>query len=111
MKLSSKSVLTFGLLSFAVIGNEYSSPIENVTVYKTELSTLSIQNFSRENVEVDLYGEKFTLTPASGIQFECSSYENIELQVKNNVHDYFEIPCSSRVIFTELFSNQYPKGL
>jgi hypothetical protein len=82
MKLSSKSVLILGLLSSAVIASEYSSPVENVEVYSTELSTLSIQNLSSEKIEIDLYGETFNLTPASGVQFECSGYDNLELQIK-----------------------------
>ncbi len=110
MKLSSKSVLILGLLSSAVIANEYSSPVENVEVYKTELSTLSIQNLSNEKIEVDLYGETFNLTPASGVQFECSGYDNLELQIKNNDHEYFEVPCKSRVVITESFTNQYAQG-
>lgn len=110
MKLSSKLALTLGLLSSAVIANEYSSQVENVEVYKTELLTLSIQNFSNEKIEVDLYGETFNLTPASGVQFECSGYDNLELQIKNNDHEYFEVPCNSRVVFTESFTNQYAQG-
>jgi hypothetical protein len=110
MKLSSKSVLILGLLSSAVIANEYSPPIENVEVYKTELSTFSIQNLSNEEVEIDLYGETFNLTSASGVQFECSGYENLELQIKNNDHGYFEVPCKSRVVITESFTNQYVQG-
>lgn len=110
MKLSSKSVLILGLLSSAVIASEYSSPVENVEVFKTKSSTLSIQNLSNEKVEVDLYGETFNLSPASGIQFECSGYEHLELQIKNNDHEYFEIPCQSRVVITESFTNQYAQG-
>ncbi len=113
MKLSSKSVLILGLLSSAVIANEYSSPVENVEVYKTELSTLStlsIQNLSNEKVKIDIYGEVFNLTPASGVKFECSGYANLELQIKNNDHGYFEVPCKSRVVISELFTNQYVQG-
>ena len=110
MKLSSKSVLILGLLSSAVIANEYSSPIKNVEVYKTELSTLSVQNLSSEKIEIDLYGKTFNLPPASGVKFECSGYENLELQIKNNDHEYFEVPCKSRVVITESFTNQYIQG-
>ena len=110
MKLSSKSVLILGLLSTAVIASEYSSPVKNVEVYKTELLTLSIQNLSSEKIEIDLYGENFNLDPASGIKFECSGYEKLELQIKNNDHEYFEVPCKSRVVITESFTNQYVQG-
>ena len=110
MKLSTKSALILGLLSSAAIASEYTAPIENIEVYKTELSTLSIQNLSSEKVEIDLYGETFSLSPASGVQFECSGYEHLELQIKNKDHDYFEIPCQSRVVITESFTNQYVQG-
>lgn len=110
MKICSKSALILGLLSSAVIANEYSSPIKNVEVYKTDLSTLSIQNLSNEKVAIDLYGEAFSLSPASGIQFECLGYDYLELQIKNNDHEYFEVPCKSRVVFTESFNNQYEQG-
>ena len=110
MKISSKSVLILGLLSSAVVANEYHSPVENVEVYKTELSTLSIHNLSHEKIEIDLYGETVNLPPASGVQFECLGYSNLELQIKNNDHEFFEVPCSSRVVFTESFYNQYTQG-
>lgn len=110
MKLSRKSALILGLLSTAVIASEYTSPVKNVEVYKTELSTLSIQNLSSEEIEIDLYGEVFNLTPASGVKFECAGYTYLEIQIKNNDHEYFEIPCKSRLVITELFSNQYVKG-
>ncbi|WP_426369458.1 hypothetical protein [Pseudocolwellia sp. HL-MZ7] len=110
MKLSSKAALMLTLLSTAVIASEYSSPVENVEVYKTEFSTLSIQNLSNEKIEIDLYGQNFNLTPASGVQFECSGYDNLELQIKNNDHEYFEVPCKSRVVITELFTNQFMQG-
>jgi len=110
MKINSKLVLILGLLSSAVIANEYSSPIENVKVYKTELSTLSIQNLSSEKVKIDIYGENFNLDPASGVKFECSGYEKLEIKIENNDHEYFEALCKSRVVITELFTNQYVQG-
>ncbi|MGR5461269.1 hypothetical protein [Vibrio alfacsensis] len=110
MKLSSKFFLISGLLSTAVSAIEYSIPLENIEVYKTELSTLSIQNLSSEKIEIDLYGENFKLAPASGVKLECSGYEELELQVKNNDHEYFEVACKSRVVFTESFTNQYAQG-
>ena len=106
MKLTNKSVLIFGLLSINAFANEYIPPIENITVYKTDSPTLSIQNLSKDSVEIDIYGEYFNLTPSSGIKFECLGYENLELQIKNNIHDYFEVPCKSRVLITEQFTNE-----
>ncbi len=106
MKRSNQLLLILGLFASGVIASEYRAPIENIKVYKTELSTLSIQNLSNERIEVDIYGENFILDSVSGIQFECSGYENLELQIKNNDHDYFEVPCKSRVVFTDSFINQ-----
>lgn len=110
MKLYSKSVFLLGLLSSSVIASEYLSPVENIQVFFTESSTLSIQNFSDERVEIDLYGETFNLAPASGLQFECQGYESLELQVKNINHDFFEIPCQSQVVIAESFTNEVAQG-
>ena len=110
MKLNSKLALFLGVLSFSVISSEHISPLENVNVFKTELSNLSIQNISSENIEVDLYGETFDLAPASGLRFECAGYKIIELQIKKNDHDFFEVPCNSRIVFTESFNNQFVTG-
>lgn len=110
MKLSYKSALFFGLLSSAVMASEPLSLIQNIDTFKTELSTLSIQNISSEKIEIDIYGETVSLLPASGIKFECSGYENIALQIKNNDHDFFEVPCQSRVVINESFKNQYSNG-
>jgi len=110
MKLSNKLTLILGLLCSNVNANENSSPIDNIEIFTTELSTLSIQNLSKETVEIDIYGETINLIPASGVQFECSSYENLELQFKNNDHEYFETPCQARIVISELFTNQYAQG-
>jgi len=110
MKFNCKSILILGFLSSNLTANEYTSPLENVDVFNSELSTLSIQNLSAEKVEVELYGEDFVLSPESGLKFECSSYKNIELQFKYNDHEYFEVPCQSQVVISELFMNQYAQG-
>ena len=107
MKFSSKLALILGLLSTVVLARGYNSPVENVEVYKTELSTLSIQNFSSEKIKIDIYGENFNLDPASGVNFECSGYEKLGLQIQSNDYEYFEVPCKSRVVLTESFTNQY----
>jgi hypothetical protein len=110
MKYYSKWTLILALLSSTVIANDYLSPVDNIGVYKTKLSALSIQNFSSEHVEIDIYGESFNLSPASGLQFDCAGYERLALQIKNNDHNFFEVPCSSRVVIDELFVNQYSAG-
>ena len=105
MKFGSKIALIIGLTSSIVFASEYNSPLDNVAVFDSELDTLSIQNFSSEKVEIDIYGELVDLPPASGVRFECENYENLELQIMGNNHDYFEVPCKSRVEFTESFRN------
>lgn len=110
MKRSRKSALILGLLSTAVIASEYTSPLNNVDVYKSESSTLSIQNLSDEKIEIDIYGQHFNLIPASGVKFECAGYERLEIQIKNNDHEYFEVPCQSRIVINRSFSNQYKQG-
>jgi hypothetical protein len=99
--------LILTLLSSTAIANEYSSPVNNINIYSTDLTTLAIQNLSKEVVEIDIHGNTFYLVPASGAQLNCSSYEQLELQIKHNDHPYFQVPCNSRVIINEFFTNQY----
>lgn len=110
MKLNSKIALILGLTSSVVFASEYKSPLDNVKVYDTELQTLSIQNLSDEKVEIEIYGKYLVLQPASGIKFDCESYDNLELQIKNNFNDYFDVPCKSRVVFSEFFANEIKQG-
>ena len=110
MKLCSKSVLFVTVLSSTVVAGEYLSPIENVEVFISDASTLSVQNLSTEQVEIDLYGELFSLAPASGLQYECSGYDSLELIIKNNEHEYFEVPCQSRIVINATFANQLQQG-
>ncbi|HBC3483073.1 hypothetical protein [Vibrio alginolyticus] len=93
-------------LSAAVIAGDNITPIQGVTVQQTQISNLSIQNHSENLVQVDIYGDEFTLGANSGVLYECAGYSHLEVQVKGIVHDYFEVPCSSQVIFTELFNAQ-----
>ena len=102
--------LPFTLLSSVVIASEYTSPVDNINVYSTELTTLAIQNFSNGVVEIDIHGKIFNLAPASGAQLNCSGYKQLELQVRHNDHEYFQVPCNSRVVINESFTNQYAKG-
>jgi len=106
MKLIQKLTLILGFVSSAAFAVEYKSPLEHVKVLSTELQTLSIQNLSSETLKINIYGEHLTLPPASGSQIDCKSHHNLELQIINNNQDYFEVPCQSRVIFTELFMNE-----
>lgn len=110
MKLCSKSVLFAAVLSSAVVAGEYFSPIENVEVFISEASTLSIQNLSAEQVDIYLLGELFSLVPGSGLQYECSAYYSLELIIKNNEYEYFEVPCQSRIVINASFINQLKQG-
>jgi hypothetical protein len=110
MKLSSKSCLILGLFSSFVIANPPILSMENIEVNETDALTMSIQNLSNNMVSIDLYGEVIDVSPASGVQFECAGYENLEVQIIDNDHDYFEVPCKSRIVFTEDFTNQYQRG-
>lgn len=102
--------LILTLFSSTAIANEYSSPVNNVDIYSSELTSLSIHNFSSEIVEIDIHGSIFYLVPASGAQLNCYSYEQLELQFKHNDHEYFQVPCKSRVVISEYFTNQYSAG-
>ncbi|CAI89300.1 MULTISPECIES: hypothetical protein [Pseudoalteromonas] len=103
-----KFPLAAGLL-FSALANagDLPSPIKNVDVYHTDSNYLSIQNLSIDTVKIDIYGEIFTVLPASGVSFECNSYYSLELLFKNNVHDFFEVPCQSRVVINERYQNKY----
>ncbi len=109
MKLHMLALVT-GLLSTTALAGDLESPIENVDVFKTEDTTLSVQNLSFEDVEIDIYGEEFTLKPLSGLTYDCAGYTNLELQFKNNLHEYFEVPCQSRVVINEAFKNRFKQG-
>jgi hypothetical protein len=102
----SRATWMLGVVSTCVIANESSMPINDVTVSLTDYQTLSVQNLSKEKVQIDIYGNEFSLPPASGLTFECAGYPYLEIQVKGMVHDYFEVPCQSRVVFGETFNNQ-----
>ncbi|GAD90813.1 hypothetical protein VHA01S_056_00300 [Vibrio halioticoli NBRC 102217] len=110
MKFSSKVALMLGVISSAALANEIVAPLDGVEVVITQLPTLSIQNISNETVSINIYGETLKLAPTSGVQYACKGYHDLELQVLNNDHDYFEVPCQSKVVFTELFKNQRKQG-
>lgn len=103
-----KSLLTIGFLaSFALNAAQLPSPIENVDVYETHSKYLSIHNLSQTTAKIDIYGTIFEIKPASGVSYECESYEKLELSFKYNNHGYFEVPCQSRILINENFKNQY----
>ena len=94
------------LISSGVMSAILSSPIDGVSVNATENSVLSIQNLSSRIVKVDIYGEKLTILPISGVLFNCSNLNTLELILDGMVYDYFEVPCKSRVIINDSFQPQ-----
>lgn len=110
MKFSRTIALGLGCLSSLVWADELISPLPSVNLITTESHALSIQNLSPENVSIDIYGDVIELVPASGIQYQCQGYAYLELQILNNEHDYFEVPCQSTVIFENEFKNQSKQG-
>ena len=101
-----RAALLLGLVSSYSFAMDSTSVIKEVVVSKTDNSVLSIQNLSSTELLIDIYGKEFTIEPASGLSFECEGYSDLEIQLKNVVHDYFEVPCKSRVVFSENFNVQ-----
>ncbi len=89
------------------MSNELNLPLNNINLFETNSATLSIQNLSNEMIELDIYGEALELAPTSGLLLNCSGYSYLDVQVKHNDHDYFEVPCNSHLVFNDSFSNQY----
>jgi len=102
--------LVLALFSSSILANEVTSPIDNIHVYNTEQTSLVIYNFSSELVEIDIHGDILSLPPTSGAQFNCLSHTEVELRIEYNEHGFFQVPCSSRVVIDEAFTNQYSQG-
>lgn len=100
------AALFLGLVSSYSFAMNSTSVMKEVTISNTDNSVLSIQNLSSTELLIDIYGKEFTIEPASGLSFECEGYSDLEIQLKNVVHDYFEVPCKSRVVFGENFNAQ-----
>lgn len=98
-----RTALFFGLISLNVAAQDVFPPIENVSVSSTDSNTLAVHNFSASSVFIDIYGNKFEISASSGLSFQCEGYQQLEIQVQDLNHDYFETPCNSRVIFDENF--------
>ena len=80
--------------------------LDGVTLSLIEEQTLSIQNSASETVKIDIHGDEFSLMPASGLTLDCGGYSFFEIKIQGLDHDYFEVPCQSRVVFNETFNNQ-----
>ena len=105
MKLLSLA-FAIGLIPLTAIAQDARPPLENVSVISTDLTTLSVQNFSGSPITIDIYGKESDIRPSSGLSFQCEGYTHLEILVKDMIHDYFEVPCNSRVIFEENFNIQ-----
>ena len=99
------SALAF--FSTASFAEERSSSIPFITVHQTEVKTLLLHNFSNEEVSISIYGEILLLPPASGSQFNCQGYSDIAVEFLRIEHDFFEIPCNSRMVIEASFTQQY----
>lgn len=110
MKFTRNVALVLGLISSTALANEIVSPLGAVQVTPTESSTLSIQNLSAAAISLVIYDDTVELQPASGIQYECKGYAQLELQIQQHEHDYFEVPCQSKVVFTEAFHSNARQG-
>jgi len=109
MKFSNRFILILGVSSSIVFAGDLASPIEYVEVFTTQQQKLSIKNLSNEKIEIDIYGRNVALPAYSIVKLNCESYSDLELQIKDYIHGYFEVPCQSSVIFTENFSNPLNK--
>ncbi|MCL2919387.1 hypothetical protein [Shewanella litorisediminis] len=94
------SLLT--LTSMSVVSND-DFHIPGVLYSSSDSSTLAIHNLSKEEITIDIYGENFTLANGSGLSFDCESQSYVEIQIKNKIHDYFEVSCPSKVTFSDKF--------
>ncbi|MCG9697620.1 hypothetical protein [Shewanella sp. Isolate11] len=104
MKLQNLA-FAIGLISLNATAQD-APPIENISLINTESDTLSVQNFSGSSFTIDIYGKEFDIKPSSGLSFQCEGHTYLEILVKNMIHDYFEVPCNSRVIFEKNFNIQ-----
>lgn len=105
MKLNKIVLLSTLLLSTAALANSLSSPVKNIDVVKTTASHLSVQNLSDETVNVNIFGDEVKLSSGTGAAFDCKGYDELELVIGNGLHDFFEVPCQSKVIINESFKN------
>ncbi len=78
---------------------------KQVSIYQTDLPTLSIHNLSPEEVTLDLSGQTVSIPSSSGVKLDCLGYNNLGLQFQNETQDYMDVECSSRIIINESFRN------
>lgn len=110
MKFSFYLVFILGVMPIFSSANEYITQVKGIQVNYEDSSNLSIQNLSSEEVKIGIFGNYFVLKSASGLKFECAGYENIEIQIISYDYKFFEVPCNSKVIFSESFNNEMVVG-
>lgn len=98
-----KLLISILLTASAVIPySAFSSEIPENLPYNLEVTSqdnelVSFKNLSDHNLTIDIYGEEIQLDEASGAIFNCTGYGYIEIQFKDTIHDYFEVPCKSSI--------------
>ena len=108
IKVLNTFIITATFLSISSFAEQnIKSPLNNVSVYKSDLPLLSIQNLSTDPTTIDIYGDVIQLKPMSGVNYQCNGYDSLELQFKHNIHDYFEVPCQSRIVIEPNFHNEF----
>lgn len=97
------SLMTAG----AAMADSLASPIANISVTETKNNHHSIQNLSPYTTSFEVNGELISLKPSSGVSLDCKFYSELELIIKNVEHDYFVVPCQSKVVIQPTFKIKY----
>lgn len=91
----------------AAMAKNLTSPVANIMVIETTNSQHSIQNLSPYTTSFEINGELITLKPSTGVSLDCKFFSELELIVKNVEHDYFVVPCQSKVVLQPTFKIKY----
>ncbi len=93
------------LLALNLMANDYKNSMPNIKVSKSNESTLSIQNLSNENLEIDILGNILNLKPTSGLIFACSNNETFLIGFKTKSYNFIEVQCKSNILINESHVN------
>ncbi len=105
MKLSKLAFFSALFISTTALATSLHSPIENIDVVKSNADHLSVQNLSNETVKINIFGDEVELGAGTGAAFSCKGYDELELIIGDGIHDFFEVPCQSKVTINEAFEN------
>ncbi|MFY8273069.1 hypothetical protein AAEU32_02945 [Pseudoalteromonas sp. SSDWG2] len=94
------------IMSASVFAANPASQIEHITVTNTDLENLSIQNYSPELIKLSIHGVNHTLVSFSGLSSKCDGYLELEIIFENIEHEYFVVPCNSRVVISENYRSE-----